>query len=56
MTKMTAANMATKTWADNHGARRRPTVWGITGIKGETLALTGVFALMFGAPMFTMLV
>ena len=56
MTKVTAANQATKTWADSHGARSRPSVWGITGVKGEILALTGVFALMFGAPLFTMFV
>ena len=45
-----------KTWAQSDGAGRESSVWGITGLKGQVLALMGTLVLMIGAPAFVAVV
>ena len=53
---VTASKVRRKTWAQSDGAGRDSSVWGITGLKGQVLALMGTLVLMIGAPAFVTVV
>lgn len=45
-----------KIWAETDGAGRDSTVWGISGVKGQLLALFGTILLIVATPAFVIFV